>query len=218
MSKPARPNPNAKQQAAEARCAAMVHHARTLIAERGVESMSVNEVLRLSGGSKATLVKYFGGRDGLISAAIDQEVEGAMALLRFADPETASLPLADGLRQVLGGVLRFYMLPASLKLYRAVVAIGVREPGTAAAFYDHGHRVLVDAIAAFLRGHAAPTKRETAAFADMADQILHAIRAGLHERAVLGLETAAVEQATIDARVGRALDLLLPGIEAALHD
>lgn len=196
----------------------MVHHARAQIGARGVESLSVNEVLRLSGGSKATLVKYFGGRDGLISAAIGEEARETIAALQLGTANLADGPLADGLSRLLEGVLRFYMLPASLTLYRAVVAMGAREPGTAAAFYDHGHRVVVDAVAQVLRAHCRRDQANAPDFADMADQIVHAIRAGLHERALLGLAPEAVSQSGIEDRIRRTVALLLPGVEAALRD
>jgi len=61
----------------------MIAHARALISEGGIEGLSLNEVLRLAGGSKATLVKYFGDRSGLISAAIAEEAREAMAALRL---------------------------------------------------------------------------------------------------------------------------------------
>ncbi|MDO7836152.1 TetR/AcrR family transcriptional regulator C-terminal domain-containing protein [Sphingobium sp. HBC34] len=208
----------AKQQAAAARCAAMVSHARVLIGAVGVERFSVNEVLRLSGGSKATLVKYFGGRDGLISAAIGEEARAAMASLRLGDGDAVKLPLAEGLHLLLGGVLRFYMMPASLALYRAVISMGVREQGTAKAFYDHGHRVLVDAIADFLRTYATHREGPETDLTDIADQMVHVIRAGLHERAVLGLWPEAADDQAIEERVRRSLALLLPGVEVALRD
>lgn len=194
----------------------MVQHARALIGAQGVESVTINDVLRLSGGSKATLVKYFGGRDGLISAAIGEEAREAIIALRLEDSGIGDLPLAEGLGLMLRGILRFYMTPGALMLYRAVVSIGARERGTAAAFYDHGHRVLVDALAQFLNRHRGTSVASHPDLADIADQMLHTIRAGLYERALLGLAPQEASDDLIEHRVQSALTIFLPGLKAVL--
>jgi AcrR family transcriptional regulator len=88
---------SAKQLAADSRCAAMVHHARLQILQLGVDRFSLNEVLRLCGGSKATLAKYFGGRSGLIAAAIREEAMAAVDSLNLDDAACRVLPLDQAL-------------------------------------------------------------------------------------------------------------------------
>lgn len=207
----------AKQRAADARCAAMIAHARALIAERGIAHFSVNEVLRLAGGSKATLAKYFGDRSGLLSVAIAEEAREAMAPLALAHHELADAPLREALRLLLTGVLRFYMQPGALALYRAVVAVGAQDRTLAAALYDHGHRQVVDTLAALLKARGQGPACDPQRLRDLAEQMVHAIRAGLHERALLGLDMPPVAEADIAARIERTLDLVLPGLEAELH-
>jgi len=195
----------------------MIAHARALIAEHGIEGLSVNEVVRLAGGSKATLAKYFGDRSGLIAAAIAEEAREAMVALHLQRDGLASGSLAESLRVLLTGVLRFYLKPGSLALYRAVVAMGAQDRSVAAALYDHGHREVVEAVAAVLRAYAKADGEKDELLRDLAEQMVHAIRAGLHEQALLGLIILPLPEQAIAGRIENTLALVLPGVEAALH-
>jgi len=195
----------------------MIAHARALIAEHGIEGLSVNEVVRLAGGSKATLAKYFGDRSGLIAAAIAEEAREAMVALHLQRDGLASGSLAESLRVLLTGVLRFYLQPGSLALYRAVVAMGAQDRSVAAALYDHGHREIVEAVAVVLRAYAKADGEKDELLRDLAEQMVHAIRAGLHEQALLGLIILPLPEQAIAGRIENTLALVLPGVEAALH-
>jgi len=195
----------------------MIAHARALIAEHGIEGLSVNEVVRLAGGSKATLAKYFGDRSGLIAAAIAEEAREAMVALHLQRDGLASGSLAESLRVLLTGVLRFYLQPGSLALYRAVVAMGAQDRSVAAALYDHGHREIVEAVAVVLRAYAKADGEKDELLRDLAEQMVHAIRAGLHEQALLGLIILPPPEQAITGRIENTLALVLPGVEAALH-
>lgn len=208
------PPVSAKQRAAQERCDAMVRHARAQIMAVGVDRFSVNEVLRLAGGSKATLVKYFGDRNGLIAAAIHEEALGVMARLDLESDEARAEPLDRALARALSGVLRFYLTPGSLALYRAVISAATGSNGAAEAFYVHGHRVIVASIAALLEARKPQEVRAELDCEDVADQLLHAIRAGVYEKALIGLDGAA-DDAAVSARIAATLSLVLPAILAA---
>lgn len=205
---------SAKQAAARARCDAMVHHARAQIMALGVDRFSVNEVLRLAGGSKATLAKYFGDRTGLIAAAIHAEAETTVATLDLDSATIRSLPLADALRRALLGVLQFYLTPGALALYRAVISAASANPAGAQAFYAHGHQVIVQALAALLAARQPHEVRADLDCTRAADTMLHAIRAGLYEQTLIGL-VATADEPVITAQVDGALALLLPGLVTA---
>jgi AcrR family transcriptional regulator len=200
--------PDGKQRAAQARCDAMVHHARAQIMAVGVDRFSVNEVLRASGGSKATLAKYFGDRSGLIAAAIGVEAQAAVAGLALE--EVAALPLGEALERALAGVLQFYLLPGSIALYRAVVSAA--DPVGSEGFYRQGHGYLAAAIAGILEARIGREVRPDVDSRAVADLLLHAIRAGLHEKMLIGLPVAAPIDAEIADRARATVALVLPGI------
>lgn len=207
---------SAKQRAANSRCAAMVHHARLLIMGVGVDRFSLNEVLRLSGGSKATLTKYFGGRTGLIAAAIQAEAKAAVEGLDLQGTMGRRLPLQQALTYGLTGILRFYLTPGALALYRAVVSAASADAGGAEAFYAHGHREIVRWLAALLEARQPAEVRSGLDCADVADQLLHAIRAGFYEQVLIGVIGEDMEETMIEKRVAATLALVLPGI-APMH-
>jgi AcrR family transcriptional regulator len=202
------PPSDGKQRAAQARCDAMVRHARAQIMAVGVDRFSVNEVLRATGGSKATLVKYFGDRSGLIAAAIGAEAQAAVAGLAL--DEAATLPLGAALEQALAGVLRFYLRPGSIALYRAVVSAA--DPVGSLGFYRQGHAALVDAVAAVIDARKGSEVRTDIDSRSVADQLLHAIRAGAYEQALIGLAEGDLSSADIAARARTTAALVLPAL------
>lgn len=203
---------SAKQLAAQNRCDAMVRHARDQIVAVGVDRFNLNEVLRLSGGSKATLVKYFSDRNGLISAAIGFESRRAMTELELGN--LAALPLRDALERALGIVLRFYLSPGALGLYRAVVSAA--DPIGSKGFYEQGHQIVVEAIAAILEAQKDCEVDSRIDTFDVADQMLHAIRAGLYERRLIGLDNDVDTLAKADARVRKTVAIFMPAIASSL--
>lgn len=203
----------AKQRAAQARCDAMVHHARDQIMSVGVDGFSVNEVLRLSGGSKATLVKYFGDRTGLIAAAIGLQSRETMETLVLQVEDALSLKAA--LEQFLAGVLHFYLTQEALALYRAVVSAA--DAKGAEGFYRQGHQEVVATLAALLDRRKGREVNPALDCADVADQLLHAIRAGPYEQALIGIGTAPAPQ-MVAARVRATVDLALPALTSVGKD
>lgn len=186
----------------------MVRHARAQIMAVGVDRFSVNEVLRASGGSKATLAKYFGDRSGLIAAAVGAEAQAAVAGLAL--DEVASLPLGEALERVLAGVLRFYLLPGSIALYRAVISAA--DPVGSQGFYHQGHAAVVAALAALLDTRKGTEVRPAIDSAEVADQMLHAVRAGLYEQALIGLAEGAASEPQIAQRARATVALFLPAL------
>lgn len=206
------PIQSAKQVAARDRCDAMVRHACDQIMAVGVDRFSLNEVLRLSGGSKATLVKYFGDRNGLIGAAIGAEAERALAALALKT--VTPLPLQEALEQMLTGVLRFYLLPGSIALYRAVISAADQDGSE--GFYRKGHAVIVQAIASLLDDRKGTQITPRIDSLDVADQMLHAIRAGVYEQALIGL-CDDPDDASIAARVRSTVALFLPALTSSIE-
>lgn len=204
----------AKQQAARDRCDAMVHHARQQIVEHGLDRFSVNEVLRQSGGSKATLAKYFGGRNGLVAAAIRQEAEHAVAGLDLASG--SGLPLEKALLDALLGILQFYCSPDAVALYRAVIASA--DPEGSAGFYECGHAVIRDALAGIMEGRKGQDVSPATDTGDVADQMLHAVRAGAYEQLLIGISGKAPDDEVLERRVARTVALFLPAIRLVAKD
>lgn len=54
---------------------ALLENATTLFLEQGYEAVSLDDIVQLAGGSKATIYKYFGNKEGLFTAICDYRRE-----------------------------------------------------------------------------------------------------------------------------------------------
>ncbi|SFG42748.1 transcriptional regulator, TetR family [Novosphingobium sp. CF614] len=197
-----------KQRAAQSRRAALVRATREQIMANGPGKVSLAEVLRQAGGSKATVAKYFGDREGLIAAAINETARDAMRELQLEMPHPG-VTLEEGLVQTLAGLLRFYLLPETLVVYRGVIAAAGTQ--LASAFYSGGHLVVVAELAAFLRKWAGSDLPATLDWEGAAGQLTHMIRSGPFEQALLGLIEPAVGEEVILAQARLVARVFLQG-------
>jgi TetR/AcrR family transcriptional repressor of mexJK operon len=202
---PTHPQPtNGKHRAADARKAALIHHAREQVAMHGIQNASLNDIIRLAGGSKATVVKYFGNKAGLFAAAMALTAREAMAGLTLDTRVDGALEPA--LTALLSGLLAFYLRPDSLAVYRSVIASADTAEGLADSFYHEAHLVVVDEVATFLSQWVGRGIRADIDLADSAGRLTHMIRSDLYERRLLGLipqpdEAAIARQANATARL-----------------
>jgi AcrR family transcriptional regulator len=152
----------------EARRAQLVETARGLLEQRGVGTMSVEDVADAAGVSRSLVYAYFGDRDGLVAEVylgVLAELDAALAPHLGGDGPTTE----DGLRQVLASCMRFaHGQPAAWRLLvtdsvrrhpaiirartRRVAALAGLHPGTLPGALDApapgpvGDQLVADAI------------------------------------------------------------------------
>jgi TetR/AcrR family transcriptional repressor of mexJK operon len=194
-----------KATAAAARREALIAHTRMQIVRDGPHKVNLSEVLRLAGGSKATVVKYFGSREGLVAAAIDETAREALTLLRL---DVRGKNLSESLSIALVGLLRFYLDPGSLTVYRAVIATGGQ---LAADFYYRGHELTVSELERFLLEWKGRGIRTDLDLRELAGRLTHMIRAGLYEQVLIGLVALPVHDEKIRATADQVTTLFLEG-------
>jgi AcrR family transcriptional regulator len=133
---------------------AIVQAAYSLFMERGFASVSVDDIIRVAGGSKATLYKFFGNKEGLLRAVVESLAD---EMLREFNVE---FPSAQTVRESLlhiGTVLTDLALSKNaINQHRHAVAHAHAFPGVARLWYETGPKRSMEGIAAFL-------ERETAA-------------------------------------------------------
>jgi AcrR family transcriptional regulator len=205
------PPDNRRGAEAESRLRRMVEVARRMFVENGFHHTSLDAILARSGGSKATLRKYFGNKAGLLAAVLASSAEArvveAEAAAKSPDPETALM--AFGIV-----VLRFYLRPDALIIYRSVIAEGYRHAAVAKGLYFGGHARIVAALAGHLQTwsdqgliHSVDTEGD-------AERFLNMLRSGPHERGLLGLQTGFTEK-LIHSHVAAAVRIFLHGLGPA---
>jgi len=180
----------------------MIEAAKAVFMEQGYANATLDEVIRRSGGSRATLYKQFGDKDGLFAAIIAEICAEMTAPL--ANPPANQTPeaalLAFG-RAFMAGL----MAPSGLALYRVVIGEAERFPELAEAVYRSGPNAAAEQLAVHLR-HWRLSNADRAA-----RQFLEMIKGDLHFRALLRLEPVPT-QAEIEDCVKSAIRLFLAGV------
>jgi AcrR family transcriptional regulator len=195
---------------AQARVRLIVAAAQHLFISRGYHQTSLDAILARSGGSKATLRKYFGNKAGLLGAMLNDEAARCVAR---ADRAAGDGSVASALRAFARVVLEFYCRHDSLLIYRAVIAETAIQPEVGRSFRSSGHMTFVEALA----GHLRQWQRRGAlklidASAD-ADRFLHLLRAGPHDRALLG-GVGRVSRAAVREHADACVRIFLKGLAA----
>lgn len=193
------------------RRAAILKAATEVFLEHGYEGARLEEMVRRSGGSLATVYAQFGDKQGLFAAIIAEICQEIVASL----PELGE-PGVEGLEEVLFAFARTYLgmllTPSSLALYRVVISESVRYPELGQAVFEAGPKKAAERLADYLcweaeRGALVVPEPDFAA-----RQFLEMVKGDLHFRALLGSgPTPAIEE--IDACVRTATRLFLDGIK-----
>lgn len=192
---------------AEARIARIVRVATRLFLRRGYARTSLNDIKAQAGGSKATIVKYFGSKAGLFATIVADVSQRVVADQHLADLKGSP---AQVMQQWGETVLGFYLAHGSLATYRDVIAEGHHYPAMARGFYERGHDQLRNDLADQLARWRTEGLLVIEDCADRADMFLHMMRAGLYEQRLLGLR-ATITPLEIAVRVAGAVQLFLHG-------
>jgi AcrR family transcriptional regulator len=192
------------------RRAAILEAATAVFLESGYEGARLEEVIRRSGGSLATLYGQFGSKEGLfaaIIAGICDEIVAGLPDLDGATPQTPQQTLVAFGRTY----LRLLLTPMSLALYRMVISESARFPELGRAVFAAGPAAAADRLAGYLRREARRGGLRVPNPALAARQFLEMVKGDLHVRALFGAG-AAPSAAEIDACVRAATRIFLEGV------
>jgi AcrR family transcriptional regulator len=150
--------------------------------ERGFEKATLDEVIRRSGGSRATLYTQFGSKEGLFAAIIEEKCRQIVAALEAA-------PVEGGVEEVLKGFATAYMkelmTAESLSLYRLVIGESSRFPELGAAVFQAGPTAAADRLAAYLRAQVEAGALSLPDVDLAARQFIEMVKGDLHIRALM---------------------------------
>jgi AcrR family transcriptional regulator len=146
---PTDPTAHRKSQSrGEARRRAMIEAAWKVLQEKGCEAATLSDIIAVSGGSRATLYEAFGGKDGLIEAAVAERCSAfgqsmQLVLDERNDPRIVLEALALAF-------LSRVVAPESTRTLGIFVAEGGRFPQMIETFLRHGPRALTSRLAGYL--------------------------------------------------------------------
>jgi len=131
------------------RCVALLVSATELFLEHGYEAVSLDDIVQHAGGSKASIYKYFGNKEGLFEAICDYR--------RTKFFEDISIPIElmalDFLSYLVQTLLTFYrqiMQPENAAFMRLVLEQSQRNPQLARNIHERGPVQVQSSIATAL--------------------------------------------------------------------
>jgi TetR/AcrR family transcriptional repressor of mexJK operon len=135
------------------RRSAMIEAAYSLFMEKGYASVSVDDIIRVSKGSKSSLYKFFGSKEGILKAVVESLAE------EFLREINLEFPSAKTPREALN---RIGMVFADLALsdyainqHRQAVSHANAFPDLAKLWYESGPKRTMDGFADFLEKETA---------------------------------------------------------------
>jgi len=120
----------------EVRRSQILDAATEVVLENGYGGATIDLVVERAGASKATVYSFFGGKEGLFAAIVEERVERVLAA--FGDPEVAHSDVLHALAHIARRYMEVVMAPDAVGFHRLIIAEGVRFPELARSFYQFG--------------------------------------------------------------------------------
>jgi AcrR family transcriptional regulator len=137
----------------EKRRKAMIEAAYSLFIEKGYASVSVDDIIRVSKGSKTSLYKFFGNKEGILKAVIESLAEEFLREIHL------EFPSAKTAREALNRVGMVFadlaLSDKAINQHRHAVAHAKVFPDLAKLWYESGPKQTMDGFADFLEKETA---------------------------------------------------------------
>jgi AcrR family transcriptional regulator len=196
----------------EVRRSEILDAATEVFLEKGYGGATIDLVVERAGASKATVYSFFGGKDGLFAAIVEERVERILAA--FGDPEVVHSDVRHALAHIAERYMEVVMAPDAVGFHRLIVAEGVRFPELARTFYQLGP----DRTYAQLAGMLSVWRKRGLVRLDdpqrAAVQFFDSVGGDLHRRAMAGILPKNL-RAEIQRRIDHAVQIFWNGIRVA---
>ena len=133
----------------QTRRAQILDAATKVFVENGYGAATIDLVVSRAGASKATVYSFFGGKEGLFTAIIEERAERILAALPHVGID--HVDVRTTLTEIGRRYMRVAMSPEAIGLYRLILAEGVRFPELARTFYRIGPERVSERVASLLR-------------------------------------------------------------------
>lgn len=120
----------------EIRRSQILDAAAKVFLENGYGGATIDLVVERAGASKATVYSFFGGKDGLFAAIVEERCERILSA--FGDPEVVDSDVRSALAHIARSYMEVVMAPDAVGLYRLIIGEGVRFPELARTFHRIG--------------------------------------------------------------------------------
>jgi AcrR family transcriptional regulator len=195
----------------EVRRSQILDAAAQVFLENGYGGATIDLVIERAGASKATVYSFFGGKDGLFAAIVEERAERILAA--FGDPEVVDADVLAALAHIARRYMEVVMAPDAVGLYRLIIAEGVRFPELARTFHQLGP----DRTNAHLAGMLSIWRERALIRLDdphlAAVQFFDTVSGDLHRRAMAGIIPQDL-RAAVQRSIDNAVQVFWNGIRA----
>jgi AcrR family transcriptional regulator len=134
---------------AERRRERIVRTAAPLFLKKGYANVSIDEIIGVAGGSKATIYAWFGGKEGLFEAVVRQKCQDVTIAIDVDTKGSVEAQLTHIARSFLAMVLS----PPILEFHRLMVSIGRTFPEAGRLFFETGPVSAYSIVASWIARH-----------------------------------------------------------------
>jgi AcrR family transcriptional regulator len=127
----------------------IVRLAAPLFLKKGYDNVSIDEIIGVAGGSKATIYAWFGGKKGLFEAVVQQKCRDVTLGI---DVDTKG-SLEEQLTHIGQSFLAKVLSPPILEFHRLMVSIGRTFPEAGRLFYESGPASAYGIVASWIARH-----------------------------------------------------------------
>jgi TetR/AcrR family transcriptional repressor of mexJK operon len=127
----------------------IVRSAAKLFLEKGYDSVSINDIIDVVGGSKGTIYSNFGSKEKLFEAVVEQMC--ADVTLRIDTRPVGTVD--EQLTRIAHSFVAKVLSPQILSFHRLMTSIGRTFPAAGRLFYDAGPRAAYQIIADWIALH-----------------------------------------------------------------
>jgi AcrR family transcriptional regulator len=150
-----RGNPKGKQESkpGEKRRKSMIDAAYSLFIEKGYSAVSLDDIIRVSKGSKSSIYKFFGNKEGVLRAVVTSLADEMLREIHVDFP-SGKTP-RESLNRIGMVLVDLALSENAINQHRHAVSIARDFPDVAKLWYESGPSRTMEGIAEFLRKQAA---------------------------------------------------------------
>src|SRR5437588_2388322 len=136
----------ARLETTEQRRERIIRLAWPLFLKKGYDNVSIDEIIGVVGGSKATIYAWFGGKEGLFEAVVRQKCRDVVVAIHV--DTTGSLEAQ--LTEIGQSFLAMVLSPPILEFHRLMVSIGRTFPEIGRLFFQTGPASAYNIVATWI--------------------------------------------------------------------
>ena len=123
--------------------------AYSLFISKGYTAVSLDEVVRISGGSKSAIYQFFGGKEGLLAAVTESLADKMLSEMDFGRATTRNM--REALHDIGLKLISLILSDDAVRQYRLAINNLTVNPGLSQLWYERGPATTFGGFAKYLK-------------------------------------------------------------------